>query len=97
MKLVLKYNEDIKLFSRPIDYDSIVAFVTEEYAIDPATLELSFLDEDNDNITILSNEDVEVMLAVFEGKEYVKINVQGELKEVKEEPVEFQEIKIEEV
>lgn len=96
MKLVLKYNEDIKLFSKPIDYDGIVAFVLEEYAIDPATLELSFLDEDNDNITILSNEDVEVMQAVFEGKEYVKINVQGLLKEFREAVEEVQEIKVEE-
>ena len=96
MKLVLKYNEDIKLFSKPIDYDSIVAFVLAEYSIDPTTLELSFLDEDNDNITILSNEDVEVMQAVFEGKEYVKINVQGLLKEFKEVVEEVQEIKVEE-
>lgn len=95
MKLVLKYNDDIKLFSKPIDYASIVAFVVEEYSIDPATLELSFLDEDNDNITILSNEDVEVMQAVFEGKEYVKINVQGLIKEVQEVVVDVQEAKTE--
>lgn len=96
MKLVLKYNEDIKLFSKPIDYDSIVAFVVEEYSIDPATLELSFLDEDNDNITLLSNEDVEVMQAVFDGKEYVKINVQGLIKEVKEVDVKVKEVQLEE-
>ena len=95
MKLVLKYNEDIKLFSKPIDYDSIVAFVLQEYCIDPASLELSFLDEDNDNITLLSNEDVEVMQAVFEGKEYVKINVQGNVREVPEVSVEVPEEKVE--
>jgi hypothetical protein len=65
MRLVLKYNDDIKLLVDTIDYDSIVDFANTEFNIRPDSLELSFLDEDNDNITLLSNEDVEVMLAVF--------------------------------
>lgn len=78
MKLVLKYNDDVKLFTNSLDFDQIVSFACKEFNIRPDSLHISFLDEDNDEITILGNEDIEVMQALFDGKEYVKVNVNGE-------------------
>lgn len=77
MKLVLKFKEEVKLYTSALDYEEIVNFACKEFNIAPESLHISFLDEDNDDITILSSDDIEVMQAVFEGKEYVKVNVVG--------------------
>lgn len=79
MKLVLKHNDSIKLYSLALDYDTLVHFICKEFRIRREDLELSFLDEEGDNITILSNDDIEVMTSLFEGKDYVKIQVTGEI------------------
>ena len=82
MKLVLKHKDSIKLYSFELDYDTLVQFIYKEFMIKPNTLELSFLDEENDNITILSNDDIEVMTSLFEGKDYVKVQLIGDVQEV---------------
>lgn len=79
MKLVLKHKDSIKLYSLEMDYDTLVHFICKEFMIRPDTLELSFLDEEEDNISILSNDDIEVMTSLFEGKDYVKVQVLGEV------------------
>ena len=79
MKLVLKHKDSIKLYSLEMDYDTLVHFICKEFMIRPDTLEFSFLDEEEDNISILSNDDIEVMTSLFEGKDYVKVQVLGEV------------------
>lgn len=44
MKLVLKFKEEVKLYSSTLNYDDIVVFVCREFSIDPSTLHISFLD-----------------------------------------------------
>ncbi len=44
MKLVLKFNDLIKLYTTELDYDNIVAFAKKEFDIKSSSLELSFLD-----------------------------------------------------
>ena len=39
------------------------------------------------SIYLLSNDDIDVMQAVFEGKDYVKVNVTGEVSSVVEEEI----------
>ena len=83
MKLVLNFKEAVSLFSDQPQYEAIATFAAQHFRIKRSTLELSFLDEDGDNISIISEDDVQVMLAVCEGKEYVKINVEGEVESTK--------------
>ena len=98
MKLVLKFYEMIRLYSTTLQFGTIAAFARKEFNIKSTSLQLSFLDEDNDQITILSNEDIQVMQAVFEGKEYVKINVKGEINNINVPKVEpNQEVVVAEV
>jgi len=41
-------------------------------------LNLSYNDTDGDIISLMNSEDFDIMLSLFEGKDYIKINVEGE-------------------
>jgi hypothetical protein len=77
MKIVLTYNKNIKLYNDKFTYEDLAAFVAKEFKLNPATIQMTFKDEEGDNITILSNDDLEVMQAVFEGKQYLKVTVEA--------------------
>jgi hypothetical protein len=44
MKLVLKFQEEVKLFTGSLEYDDVVAFICREFNIVPPSLHISFLD-----------------------------------------------------
>lgn len=44
MKLVLKFQEEVKLYTSNLEYDDIVAFICKEFNITPESLHISFLD-----------------------------------------------------
>ena len=77
MKIVLVYKQEIKLYSGELTYDILAKFAATEFQIAPATLQLTFQDDEKDNISIHSNDDLEVMQAVFQGKQYTRITVEG--------------------
>lgn len=78
MKLVLTFKDAVKLYSDSFQYDLILGFVIREFNIKGDTVSLTFVDQDGDNITVMSNDDIEVMIAVNQNKEYVKLRVDGE-------------------
>jgi hypothetical protein len=61
MKLVLKFKDEVKLFTGDLAYEKIVDFVSKEFNVSLSSLQLSFTDEENDDISILSDDDIEVM------------------------------------
>lgn len=38
---------------------------------------MTFQDDEGDTITVLSNEELEIMLEVFKGRTFVEVNVEG--------------------
>lgn len=44
MKIVLKFNDAIKLYTSGLDYEEIVNYAKKEFNIKSSSLELSFLD-----------------------------------------------------
>ena len=75
MKIVLVNKKEIKLYNGEFSYNPIVKFATQEFHLENNTIELSFKDEEGDVITITSDDDLEIMKAVFQGKQYLRINV----------------------
>lgn len=79
MKLFLRYKGIAALYNDEITFSQLLNFVIKEFHLKADTVEMSFIDEENDSIVLLSNEDLEVMQTIMESKEYVQINVEGEL------------------
>lgn len=77
MKLVLKLKETVKLADSTLNYEELLAFIEKEHHLKKESISLSFIDDEGDNITVMSDEDLEVMIAVHDGKQYVRINVEG--------------------
>ena len=77
MKLVLKLKETVKLADSTLKYEELLAFIEKEHHLKNESISLSFIDDEGDNITVMSDEDLEVMIAVHDGKQYVRINVEG--------------------
>jgi hypothetical protein len=84
MKLVLKYEEDVRLYSEELTYHRLLAFVEREFPIEGQNIEITFTDEDGDSITIASEDDIAIVEDYFKEKQYVKLNVRGQKKEKKE-------------
>lgn len=88
MKIVLVNQKEIKLYNGECTYDLLVKFAAQEFQLDNSSVQLTFKDQEGDTITILADEDLEVMQAIFQGKQYLKINVDGSapkpVEEVKE-------------
>ena len=61
MKLVLKYNTTIKLYTEEIEYQMLLNFVQKELNLEKDTIALTFTDDEGDEIVIASNDDLSVM------------------------------------
>ena len=61
MKLVLKYNSTIKLYTEEIEYQMLLNFVQKELNLEKDTIALTFTDDEGDEIVIASNDDLSVM------------------------------------
>jgi len=87
MKIVLAYKQEVKLYSGDLVYDTLADYAATEFKIAPSTIQLTFQDDEKDNISIHSNDDLDVMQAVFQGKQYTKITVEGTpASEIKNQP-----------
>lgn len=54
MKLVLKWKEEIKLFTSELNYEALVSFIGAEYGLKDDGIEITYVDQDGDNITVAS-------------------------------------------
>lgn len=68
MKLVLKRQEEIKLFTEGLAFDPLILFIQREFDVDVKTIEITFIDEDGDSITIASEDDMAIIESYFNGK-----------------------------
>ena len=64
MKIIVKYNKAVKLYSGELKYEALFNFVQKEFNLADSTILLSYEDEEKDNISIVSSEDFEVMMAM---------------------------------
>lgn len=85
MKIVLVYQKEVKLYNDKLSFDLLAQFATKEFALDANTIQLSFKDEEGDFISMISDQDIEVMKTVFQGKQYLKIYVEGSAPKPSEE------------
>lgn len=77
MKLFLKSETEAKLYVGDLQYDLILKFVEEAFQLEPETIYLTFEDDERDRVAIHSQEDIDIMVAVLDKKEYAKIYVDG--------------------
>ena len=75
MKLVLKWKEEIKLFASELHYQMLVGFISAGFGLKEEGIEITYVDQDGDNITVASQDDLLLLGEYFAGKEYVKLSV----------------------
>jgi hypothetical protein len=61
MKLLLKREEEMKLFTKELTYNGLIAFIEQEFQIEPQSIEITFIDDEGDSITIASEDDIAIL------------------------------------
>ena len=80
MKLVLKYSNNVKLYTQDLSYCALIDFIEREFSLKKETINLSYIDDDNDQIGVSNEEDLNILETISESKSYVKMNIKGEQK-----------------
>lgn len=57
----------------PVEFKAFIEFLQKEFNLKAGDYQLSFNDEDGDEIAIVSDSDLQVMNEVYSGKDYVKV------------------------
>lgn len=70
------------MFTSELNYEALVSFISTEYGLKEGGIEITYVDQDGDNITVATQEDLLLLAEYFTGKEYVKLSISGEKKEV---------------
>ena len=79
MKLVLNFSgQEPKLYAEELTFEGLTLFIQKKFNLKSSNLHITFLDDENDNISVMSQDDFEVMLSCNEGKDYVSISIEGE-------------------
>ena len=84
MKLVLKHNSNIKLYTDEMEYQKLLTFVQREMNLEIESISMSYVDDEGDQIVIGSDDDLGVMENLTGNKTYVKVTVEGKIQEIKE-------------
>ena len=84
MKIVFKGNESVKMYSGTVNYEEIQKFIAKEFP-NLKDYNLSFEDEEGDAIMITSDFDLTVMTEMFPNREFIKVNIDSQNFEQKEE------------
>ena len=58
MKIAIKSSSAIKIYNGELNYNNLCEFIKKEFTLSPSKYTLSYVDEDGDNITLASNEDI---------------------------------------
>ena len=78
MKLILRLNSGlVKVYTEEMTFSAIEKFAKEQFKLKEDTIQMTFQDDEGDTITVLSNEELEIMLEVFKGRTFVEVNVEG--------------------
>ena len=68
MKLVLKCKEEIKLFTSELNFETLASFISAGFGLREQGIEITYVDQDGDNITVASQEDLLLLTEYFAGK-----------------------------
>lgn len=103
MKIAIKNNSVIKVYNGDADFSALSQFIKKEFKLSPSQYTLTYVDEDGDNITLASNEDMSSAHELNNDKNLLKVrlNLTGVIEEnekmefevINEPPVVEQEIK----
>ena len=75
MKIALKFSTQTKIYNGDIDYQQIVNFSNKEFNLKNGTYTLTFLDEDEDEITLCTNADLAILSDLNKDKTIVKVYI----------------------
>ena len=75
MKIALKFGTQTKIYNGDIDYQQIVNFSNKEFNLKNGTYTLTFLDEDEDEITLCTNADLAILSDLNKDKTIVKVYI----------------------
>ena len=78
MKIVLKHDNLVKLYDGEMTYSQLLKFIEEQMMVKIDTVAIQYTDQDGDNISIASDQDLNIMEAISNGKEYTKVAIKGE-------------------
>ena len=75
MKIALKFSTQTKIYNGDIDYQQIVNFSNKVFNLKNGTYTLTFLDEDEDEITLCTNADLAILSDLNKDKTIVKVYI----------------------
>jgi hypothetical protein len=92
MKIVIKNNSVIKIYSGETSFKELSLFIKKEFQLSPSRYSLTYVDEDGDNITIASEEDMTSAYELNSDKNLLKVKLNLIEATEEEEKVEFEVI-----
>lgn len=92
MKIAVKHNSIIKIYSGEIYFKDLLLFIKKEFQLTPSKYSLTYVDEDGDNITIASNEDMTSAYELNHDKNLLKVKLNLIETTGEEDKVEFEVI-----
>jgi hypothetical protein len=92
MKIAVKHNSTIKIFSGQSTFEDLSLFIKKEFQLSPSKYSLTYVDEDGDNITIVSDEDMASAYELNQDKNLLKVKLSLIETTGQEDKVEFEDI-----
>lgn len=68
MSIILIYKKEIKLYNDKLNFSMMTEFAAKEFKLVFNSVSLSFKDDEGDMITIISDDDLEVIQTIFPDK-----------------------------
>lgn len=75
MKIAIKSNSAIKIYNGDINYNNLCKFIKKEFQLSPSKYTLTYVDEDGDQITLASNEDMTSAYELNTDKHLLKVRL----------------------
>ena len=75
MKILLKGKDNAKLYKGDLDMPSLVKFIASNLKLEPQHYTLSYRDDEGDEISIVSDADLQTAQELNQGRNFLKINL----------------------
>jgi hypothetical protein len=75
MKIAIKNNSAIKIYSGNCSFEALSLFIEKEFQLKPASYALTYVDEDGDTITLATNEDMSSAYELNSNKTLLKVRL----------------------
>lgn len=75
MRIAIKSNNTIKIYNGDINYNNLCDFIKKEFQLSPSKYTLTYIDEDGDNITLASNDDMASAYEINNDKHLLKVTL----------------------